>query len=333
MIHARSLLLALVASACASEPTHEKPVYQPPRPAPPVTAEAESAEPAPVDPTAPVPPAPAPSSASGTTLSVIDGKQVPIEELLELWIHRESREVYTYLQTIVERRVVEGEAQRLGVRVPPEQVDRAVEELRARMRAKIEELDRDVTFDDYVRGRLFLDPGRYKAVQREGQVHSLTLERVVRAWLLGQERADIRLIILLAEDPADEVQAALDAGRPFEEVAREFSRDPSRDDGGRMPSVVRTEDLLLSRLAFSTSKGGVIGPVENADQVLWVKVVDFPEVVAGTWAVIAPAVEASLAELPITDIEFVQWREAVYPFHEIDNRPFLELFGEPLEGP
>jgi parvulin-like peptidyl-prolyl isomerase len=218
----------------------------------------------------------------------------------------------------------------MGIVLEAKLVEAAVADVRADIQERIEELDPELTFEDYVRTRLALDPDRYRATLRTNQVHALTFERVVRGWVLSQERARVRLIICLEDDPVDEIQAALDAGRPFAEVAREFSRDPSRDDGGIMPPVVRTENMLLSRLAFSTAVGSVTGPVEDRDSVLWVLVEEFLQPVTGLWAEVAPEVEASLAEQRIDDLEILQWQQATLPFHEIDNRPFFQLVGEPI---
>lgn len=340
----RTTALLLAAAACAAPPP-AKPHYEPPRPAPPVStappsaAGAVAASPEPQNGAAQASPEEReaarpglPADGPSGVIAVVDGRSVPVSELIELWYHADSQEVYAHFQRVVERRIVEAEAKRIGLTVSEEKVQEAVTTARAAMQARVQELAPELTLEQFLRRRWGQDPEHYFAVLAKNQEHGLVFERVVRSWLLTHERAEIRAIFIAKEDSVQEVQAALDEGRTFEEVARAFSRDPSRDRGGRMAPVVRSESFVLSRLAFGTPVGTVTGPVDSENSVLWLKVESIEAPIKGAWSEIAVAVEASLAERPVEDDEVWQWRASVRPFHEVDERPFLELIGEKRRG-
>jgi hypothetical protein len=161
-------------------------------------------------------------------------------------------------------------------------------------------------------------------------MNQLLAERVTRAFTLESERADIRVIVVKGEDKVKEVQSALAAGEAFPDVARRLSTDPSSKDGGRVPPVIRSE-TVMGKLAFTTNVGEVGGPQYSQGACLFVRVEGRPQALTGNWTEIASAVEKSLAERPIEELEFSQWKFTMLRRYPVDLSPFLKLAGQPVK--
>ncbi|MEE2939137.1 MAG: peptidylprolyl isomerase, partial [Planctomycetota bacterium] len=220
-------------------------------------------------------------------------------------------------------RIVTFEAAALEVRLP----DGVIADEVARRMAALERTAREVGAPDlevYVKRRLGLEVATLRAeLEREAAV-DLLAPRCVRAWLLSSDRREIRAIAVDDRAAADQVQARLSRGDDFEALAREFSKDPSAEEGGRMPPVVRA-DQSLARTAFAIQVGSVSEPIQDARGFVFVKVVGAPDPLEGDWNAVGALVEADLAERPIEDPEFWQWKDAMYQRYDIDITPFLEL--------
>jgi len=359
-------LCALTAFGCASpEPTTTppRPTYTAPRPAPGLSAK-PAAEPATVanetkpaaadsaamseaamsekaatpaalkeSPAVPEATETVAMSEKDLVLATVGGKPIRASDLMQHWMTRESRQVWEYFYSLMDERYAELEAERMGITLDPAMVDAAVIDVRMVIEEKIEEAQPGVGFDRYIQGQYNMTPENYMAGIRRNQVRGLLLERVVRTWLLTQEHAELRVIIVTNEELGAKVQDALDAGRDFGEVAQEFSEDTTRENGGLMPPIVRSEQLLLSSIAFGNEVGGVTGPIEDNTRLIWVKTTAFPKPLSGTWSLIEPAVSASLKERELNEYEFLQWKSFIEINYDVDARAFLSLIGEAPEQP
>ena len=349
-------LCTLTAIGCASsepKPTPPRPTYTAPRPAPGMganqTAEPETVanetKPAATD-SVPVsekvatpavakesPALPATTEPTDMVLATVGGKPIRASDLLQHWMTRESRQVWEYFYSLMDERYAELEAERMGITLDAAIVDAAVIDVRMVIEEKIEEAQPGVGFDRYIQSQYNMTPENYVAGIRRNQVRGLLLERVVRTWLLTQEHAELRVIIVTTEELGAKVQEALDAGRDFSEVASELSEDTTRESGGLMPPIVRSEQLLLSSIAFGNEVGGVTGPIEDNTRLIWVETTGFPKPLAGTWSVIEPVVTASLKERELNEYEFLQWKSFIEINYDVDARAFLTLIGEAPEQP
>ena len=108
-------------------------------------------------------------------------------------------------------------------------------------------------------------------------------------------------------------------------MARALSVDPSKEDGGRLPPVVRGSDLVLTRTAFAAEVGDVAGPIKDRDGMLFVYVESAPKPLEGLWQTIGAEVEASLAARDIEDPEFWQWKAQMLGRYDVNMEPFLNL--------
>lgn len=277
----------------------------------------------------------APASAPGAQaeaapeplVAVVAGRPVYVSELLTQWVYARNFEVLKQLDNLALGRIVAAEALRLGVTVPPSLVTAAAEESVAALEAEVKKKNPKLGFDSYVDRVLGLDPIRYRERLRDDALRQLLADRVARAWLLGAERREVRIVVAKEESARDLVQRDLAAGRDFSEIAREHSMDPSGAQGGRIPPVVRG-DAPIAKLAFSSEAGKVVGPIQEAGRWLFLMVDAQPSVVAGPWEQVAPQVEADLRARAVEELEIAQWRAAMQARYEVDFQPFLRLVGQ-----
>jgi parvulin-like peptidyl-prolyl isomerase len=277
-------------------------------------------------------PAPKPALQEGEDLTValVAGKPIGARELMAQWVHQNGTEALEQLDHLVLTRLVQEEARRLNVRIDPERADRSYTEAVAAIEKKISEKKPGLTLDQWVDQLLGLDPLVYRAQLRADALSQLLAERTTRAFILESERAELRVIVVKSEDKVKEAQAALAAGEAFADVARRLSSDPSSKDGGRVPPVIHSE-TVMGRLAFQTKVGEVGGPTYNLGAWLMVKVEALPQPLTGSWPEIAAAVEKSLAERGIEELEFSQWKSTMMRRYPVDISPFLRLAGQPVK--
>jgi len=309
--------LACCASACAA-PRADEPRALPPRPPPALESQAQPAASAPS----------ARSSTSPAVFGYVDGEPLELRELLQSWFHAESLGLGEYVERMVNARLVRAQAQRLEMQADP----RGVDALYARALEQMEEVVREggggETLREYVESRLGIDPERYFERVRADSTDRWLAERVVRSFTLQSERAQVRVIVLPDEAAVQSVKAALARGEDFGKLAREHSIDESSKAAGRVPPVVRSPFSPLAQLAFLTPVGEVGGPVVEGGRQLLIRVDARLEPLPGKWAEIGGQVERSLAEQPIEELEFGQWRAHVERRHAIDLSPLSELLGE-----
>jgi parvulin-like peptidyl-prolyl isomerase len=260
----------------------------------------------------------------------VAGKTIGVRELLGQWVHQNSMEALDQLDHLVLTRLVQEEGRRLGVRVDAEKAERAYSDAVTEIEKKIAEKKPGVSLDQWVDQMLGLDPLVYRNQLRADALNQLLAERVTRAFMLESERAEMRVIVVKSEDKLKEAQAALAAGEAFADVARRLSSDPSSKDGGRVPAVIRSE-TVMGHLAFQTKVGEVGGPQYSQGAWLLVKVEALPQPIVGTWAEISPAVEQSLSERRIEELEFSQWKSVMMRRYPVDVSPFLRAAGQPVK--
>jgi hypothetical protein len=341
-IHPSVLLLAaLCACTAAPNPTPPKApaTYAPPAasaPAPTATAETvEASAPEPQSPSPATPPkesaATTPTS-SGVVIAHVAGQPVDVSELLSQWMHQSSTDLREQFDRLVMSRLVLEEARRLSLSIDPERAEKAYADAVIGIEKEIGKKRPGLSLDRYVDQLLGLDPKTYRERLRDDALRGLLAERVMRAFQLQSEHADIRVIVVKTEEDLKTVQSELAAGKPFEDVARERSADSSAKDGGRVPPVIRS-DNVMGTLAFETPVGSVGGPKYEQGAWLLAKVVARPEPLVGNWNAIGEKVEASLKERSIEDLELSQWQTAMLRRYEVDISPLMKLAGQPTRSP
>lgn len=261
-------------------------------------------------------------------VAIVGGVEIGVDEFLAECLHEDSGLMRRVLEDVVLSRLIELEAERLQVVLPDDELALAQATMLAQMADQIEEDSPGVGLDAWISTRLGLEPLQFKA-RLEGRVaRELLAPRVVRAWFLGQERAEIRL--LLAEDlaSAESALARHAGGEDFGELAKELSIDISANEGGRAAPVIRGE-TLLSVVAFETPVGEIAGPLEQQVGWLLVEVISRVEGDPALWGVIREEVERSLVERGVENPEFWQWKERMQRAYSVDITPMFLLAGEP----
>src|SRR5262249_18820005 len=221
--------------------------------------------------------------------------------LARLWM-RDHRLASEALEQIIFARFAMNEADRLGVTLDPVRVDQVVTKTLAALEKKLADSGAKMSLDDYIRDNLELEPDYYKARLRGEAIEHLLAERCVRAWAFENERRDVKWTEVRDADALPKIRAALDAGKPFDDVAREFGQGEDEATHTTSRTIVRAETQELARAAFATTVGSVFGPIEQSGRWLFmlVEARHDPEP-PGTWAQIGTKVEESLKADPIDD--------------------------------
>lgn len=257
---------------------------------------------------------------------IVEGEPVRASELIGAWMMSDAREVQAFIEKLVLNRLVLLEAARIGLTLSDEDVELARNELYAMVAEGVRRSGTGMTTEEFIQTELGLDPDFYFDKLDRESVIELLGNRVIRAWLLASDRAEIRVIRVDTRSSREEVEARLAKGLAFADIARELSIDESGKSGGASPPVVRG-DTPISHLAFSTRKGQVGGPIFVNGSWLFVFVEARHEAMEGSWQDVGSAVEASLRDRPVEDPEFWQWKSAMLEVYEVDMTPFLELMG------
>lgn len=319
-----ALASALLLAGCAASSNPSRPEssrWQEPQSAP--ATEASQEVPAAA---APVEGPSAPASPPRVVIAKVGDRTVDVSRLLQDWLQTNSREVTEVLERVVTGEAVDMEAERLGIALDPQEVDQRYEEALGEMKAKVEKHVPGADLDAWIRTELMCDPLAFRENLRRDVRRSLYAERLVRGFVLTNERAEARVVVTETREEMQDVQDALAAGGSFEELARERSIDPTSKQGGRIPPILRN-GTPLSRLAFITGAGAVGGPIQGADGKRWMlmRVDAILPPLEGTWEQIGPAIEASLAERPIDDPEYWQWKAEMNQRYRVDLEPFFDL--------
>jgi peptidyl-prolyl cis-trans isomerase C len=290
-----------------------------PAPAPPVAAAAPDEKAAPV--------LPAKTLDEEAPLGWIANQPLEAEEFLVEWTDVASREFFLVLDKLVATRLALAEASRLGIRLEPQAVEARYAAARAELDQLVAKEGKARTTQEFIARELGFEPARYLERVRRSTIRQMLAERAVRAGSLASETAAVRMIVVKGEEALAAVQAALAEGRDFAEVAREHSIDETKERGGLVPFVVRQERSPLARLAFETPVGAVGGPVQLDQHSFLLKVEERREPIEGDWAALGATIEASLAEHPVQDSEFVHWKVVMEKRYPIDLGPLWSLVG------
>jgi hypothetical protein len=273
------------------------------------------------------------ASADAPQLAVgsVGGEAIDASEFFaRLWMRdsERAREVFEYL---VMSQITVFEADRLGLRLDPALADATVEKAWKALQDRLESKGSKLTIDQHIERTLEMDHADYERKLRADAIVQLLTERCVRAWYLSNPRVELRLMELTDEAALTAAQAELDAGKPFEDVARAHGADTDAQSGGTRMTVVRSESSELARLAFSTDVGAIGGPLVQAGRFLLIRPEMRHEAIEGSWSEVGAAVEQSLRESPIDSdrLEYAQWRAAMVRRYPIDLSRFLALVRGP----
>ena len=186
------------------------------------------------------------------------------------------------LRAVMAERIVYGEAVKAGAD-KSEKLLRELEDVKHKLVVR--------NFLDTKTGDMITDAAIKK--EYDALVASSKDEKEVRA----------RHILLASEADAKEAKKKLDAGKSFEEVAKEMSKDPgSAAKGGDLGFF--TKDKMVpefANAAFAMKKGEVSGPVKSNFGFHIIKVEDSRKVPAPTLAEVKDQLKGKLQEKKLND--------------------------------
>ena len=126
---------------------------------------------------------------------------------------------------------------------------------------------------------------------------------VMISGMKDEKELHARHILLNTEAEAKDAKKKLDAGKSFEEVAKDFSKDPgSAKQGGDLGYF--TKDKMVKEFAdaaFSMKKGDVSGPVKSSFGYHIIKVEDVRKVTAPTFNEVKDQIKGKLQEKKLND--------------------------------
>ena len=114
-------------------------------------------------------------------------------------MHHSSSEARDELDHLVLTRLVAAEAQRIGLVVPAADVERKYAESVAELEKDLQKRRPGIVLDQYVDQALGLDPYTYRERMRADALNQLLAERVARTYVLTNEHALLRLIVVKTE--------------------------------------------------------------------------------------------------------------------------------------
>jgi foldase protein PrsA len=137
-------------------------------------------------------------------------------------------------------------------------------------------------FDRETLSRAGIDERELFARVRQNQLHAKVTERITgqarqvaaqdiaeyyrqnKRELIVPDRREMRIVITRTRARAEAAREALDAGRSWKSVAREYSLHFSRKEGGRITAEWTREDKAgLGAAIFRASRGVLVGPVRD----------------------------------------------------------------------
>jgi parvulin-like peptidyl-prolyl isomerase len=256
-------------------------------------------------------------------------------ELMQALYYREGDALRSQFNLAIGAELANLEAGRLGLQVDPGLLERRAAEVLGEFARK--NVPEGESLDRFLSERLGFEPLRFKNRLRQDSLRELITERVVRAHSLCSEHVDIRVLVA-DQATVEKAQERLAAGEDFLALISELSRDPSARDGGRVAYLVRDDRAPLARLAFKTPVGEIGGPLrlpgdpEGAPTLL-LRVDARPEPLSGNWRELGPAVEAALADVPVSEEEYIAWQVAMERRYVLELEPFYALLGQAQARP
>ena len=262
-------------------------------------------------------------SADSHVLGRVGRLELTAADLISGLSHRQGDILRGEINRAIGERLARQEAARIGLRLDPQEVDR-------RSAAHLGQFAREVVpegveLEDFVRQVMQRDPAAFRAAIGKDTLGEMVIERVVRAFTLGQEHARVRMLV--ADQPTvDAARQRLDAGEDFIALIGELSRDPSAKDGGLIPFLINAPQSPLANLVFLAPIGEVSGPLDSEDgRTVLVRVEERPEPLVGDWPAVGSGVEESLSETPVSEGEFLFWQIEMENRYQVDLAALSDL--------
>ena len=237
-------------------------------------------------------------------------------DLVDYWFARHREGWYQTLDELIDERIVQYEARRLGIEAPPEAVAKALADEVAAREAQLRETYGDeVLLEDEVRRAYGVGLLAWKRDILEPRLRAFQLlQRVVRLDTRRRPRLVVRVIVSETEGDANGIVRRVQAGADFSLIALKESKDPTAESGGVLPPIARG-DLALPAVEarlFQAAPGELVGPLpvrlEGVQTWHVYRVVEQTPPWSGTRAELLERLEDDLRQEPVSSQEFARWR-------------------------
>lgn len=257
--------------------------------------------------------------ASDGPVAVLGGRPVSKADLADYWFERYPEEYGRTLDALLDERLVIDAAHRLGIRVPAEELQKAVnKEVEARRKQIRSMYGDDVDLGTELRRAYGVTVATWRTKVLAPRLHvRLLLERVIRWDTHSRERVHARVIVLEDAARAQRITDKIRRGADFSLTALKESKDPSGKRGGNLPLIGRGDLAFpgVEERLFRASKGSLIGPLEvrvrGKPQWQIYRIVERKPAWEGGYESNWKRLEKDLAERPISGPEFERWRARV----------------------
>ena len=200
------------------------------------------------------------------------------------------------LELMIEERLLQQEAKKLGIQVTEKEIDAAVEEVKRRYNLTEEQMDEALkkqnltpeSFREQWRKQLLHN--KLIGTQVQGQI-AITEDEIKEYYeekggeLESLEEIRIAHILITVESPDEEKQAENQAleiaklaksGEDFSELAKQFSKDTSSAERGGDLGYFKKGDMVveLEKAVIGTRIGEIVGPVRSTAGYHVIKVID-----------------------------------------------------------
>ena len=200
------------------------------------------------------------------------------------------------LELMIEERLLQQEAKKLGIQVTEKEIDAAVEEVKRRYNLTDEQMDEALkkqnltpeSFREQWRRQLLNN--KLIGTQVQGQI-AITEDEIKKYYeenhgeLKSTEEISIAHILITVESPEEEKQAETQAleiaklaksGEDFSELAKQYSKDTSSAERGGDLGYFKKGDMVveLEKAVIETQVGEIVGPVRSTAGYHVIKVTD-----------------------------------------------------------
>ncbi|MCK9418275.1 MAG: peptidyl-prolyl cis-trans isomerase [Nitrospirae bacterium] len=176
-----------------------------------------------------------------------------------------------FLNRLIERKMMLGEAQRKRIKVGLPEIDKKMEALRMEYGQDIKDLlaSQGIDFEKWksdIWEEIMID----RLIAREVNRHIAVAPSDVRRYYQANareferpERVRVRQIVVATEEEARKVEELLQAGTDFATLAREKSTAPEAERGGDLGYFAMGEMPAEFNVVFGLPKGGISGIVKS----------------------------------------------------------------------
>lgn len=230
------------------------------------------------------------------------------------------------LESLIGEKIVELEAEKENIKVSDEDIDKELSKLEEEYggeEALTQILESQGVSLDEIKDNISMNVKIKKLLGSDVEVTDEEIEEFFeenKEDLNEEEEVDASHILVETEKEAKDIKAKLDDGEDFEELAKEYSTDSSKDQGGALGSFGRGEMVAeFDEVAFSLKEGEISDPVESEFGFHIIQVHEKKEAKEAELEDVREDIEDHLVDRKIPDA-YQAWYQEKYQEYEITNK-------------